>query len=235
MLLVRAACLETASECNDALAEAMAKFGAVDAVVATQDRRQFGPVEEFDERHQAELMEVNFYRPLRLFKAATPYLRDNGGGRLVCVTSAAGRVAVPMTGAYSASQYAIEGLCDALRLELSIFGIAVVIIEPAFVRDAVAGKMDDLAIDSVFGVSKASPYARVLQALQLSVEDQFRKASTPQAVAQVVHRALTATRPKPRYAVTRRGAALLWAKKVLPERSFDKRIAKRAGLLDRES
>jgi len=233
VVMVREGLLATQVQCEAALQRLKQTFGAVDAVVATQDLRHFGPVEEVDETVQAELMEVNFYRPMRLFKAATPHLRRNGGGRLVCVTSAAGRLAVPMTGAYSASQYAIEGLCDALRLELSIFGIAVVIIEPTFVRNAVVAE-GGMRTDpgEVLGVDTASPYHRLLDALKSGVDHQLRRASTPQDVATVVHRALTAARPKPRYAVTRRGAALLWAKKVLPERSFDKRIAKRTGLLD---
>lgn len=231
VIVLHGCSVESRADCDAAVAHAHEVLGSLNGVVATQDMRSFGPVEGLVEETQSALMEVNFYRPLRLFKAAIPCLRAQGQGRLVCVTSAAGRLALPMSGAYSASQYAIEGMCDALRLELSLFGVSVVVIEPTFVREAVAERAQPLDMENHFGLNEESPYRRLLPALQAGVDRQMSRASTPHAVAVVVHRAMTSPKPRPRYAVTRRGAALLWARKILPDRVLDRRIAKRTGLL----
>jgi NAD(P)-dependent dehydrogenase (short-subunit alcohol dehydrogenase family) len=222
--------LGDAAACDEAIAAAEALFGDLFGVVAAGSQGRFGAVEETPEATLRELMEVNFHRPVRLIQRAIPRLRERGRGCVVCVSSMAGRVALPMSGAYSASQYALEGLCDALRLELGVFGVAVVLVEPGLVRRAVVSQARPTDTRALFGVAADSPYAEVAEVLGEALDEQMERASTPQDVANVIHRALAAPRPRARYAVTRSTAALMWARKILPDRFLDSRLAKRMGL-----
>ena len=168
---------------------------------------------------------------MRIIQEVIPNLRASDSGTIVCISSTAGRVALPMSGAYCATQHALEGLCDTLRLELSIFGIDVVLIEPGFVRESVAGRTAAEQRTRRFKPpAEDSPYFHLGQLLHGSIEELSKRAASPTDVATLVQRALTARKPKPRYAISRSAAALLWAKKVLPDRFVDSRLAKAMGL-----
>lgn len=221
--------------CRRVLDRIQTLYGGLDAIVYTAGLAQFGPFEEMEEPTLRRILEMNFFGPARLIHLATPILREQRKGRVVCVASAAGRVALPMSAAYSASQYALEGLCDALRLELGIFGIDVVLIEPGLVRAGVVTEAKaPPSAQQLFGVTGASPYRAIAEVLRETVAEMRHRAATPQDVAEVIEKALTTSRPKARYAVSRATAALLWARKLLPDRFLDSRLAKAMGLSELE-
>jgi NAD(P)-dependent dehydrogenase (short-subunit alcohol dehydrogenase family) len=231
--LIEVAELDLASEesCRGAVAEAVSLFGRLDAVVHGGHPAGFGAVEEMPDETITRVFAAHFFGPLRLIRAAIPTMRAQGAGRLVAVASAGGRIAMPLSGAFCAAQYAIEGLCDALRLELADFGIQVVLIEPALMRRAAVTQAREIDHRDL-GVAASSPYARIAEPLVRLVKQGLRRATTPQEVAGVIERALLAPRPRARYAVTRRTAALLWARKVLPDRFLDGRLARALRLRD---
>jgi NAD(P)-dependent dehydrogenase (short-subunit alcohol dehydrogenase family) len=218
------------ASCDAALDELHRLFGKVDAVVSTGGLAGFGPVEEASEERVHAMLEANFLVPLRLIQAAAPRLRAQRRGTLVCVSTAAGRIGLPLSGAYSATRYALEGLCDALRLELGIFGVDVVLVEPGLIRDRVGDGVRDATAASLFGVGAHSPYADIATVMAGTYQQLVQRAGTPADVAVVIDRALAAARPKARYAVSRATAAMLLARKVLPDRVLDSRLVKAMGL-----
>jgi len=231
LIETRVDALADAEHCRAAVSEAERLFGPLYGAVLTETETSVGPVEEVDEATLRALVERNFYTPFRMIQATVAALRPRRRGAVVCVSSAAGRVALPMTGAFSASQYALEGLCDALRQEVAVFGVDVVLVEPGVVRSGVVVEArPERDPTQVFGVSSDSPYREVALVLGHAIEELARRAATPHDVATVVYRSLTARNPRARYAVTRGTAALLWARKLLPDRFLDSRLAKRAGL-----
>ena len=219
--------------CVRALERIESLYGHIDSLVLTGGAGCFGSTEEATSGDVRAVFEANFFEPLRLVQLTTPRLRALGRGRLVWVSSAAGRVALPMTGPYSASQYAIEGLCDALRLELSVFNVDVILVEHGLVRRRLVTEAVDLPDpDALFLLPGASPYRGLATALVKAFNELMSKAATPGEVAEVIARALTAHRPKPRYAVKRSTAAILWARRLLPDRMLDGRLAKAMGLAE---
>ena len=218
------------ASCDAALARMDALFGRLDAIVHTGIATHFGPVEEIDDATVARVFAANFFGPLTLIRRALPALRVRGAGRLLCVSSAAGRVALPLSAMLSASHHALEGLCDALRLELRPFGIDVVLVETGLVRRGVVADTADRIEQALSGVGAQSPYAQVAHALGDVIRGLEQTAATPRDVAEVIHRALASSHPRPRYAVTRRTAAWLWARKILPDRVLDGRLAKAMGI-----
>lgn len=115
----------------EALAQAsITHFGRVDALVNNAGYGQMGPVELIPASAVQRQFQVNVLGPLALVRALVPLMRETGGGRVINVSSLGGRLAFPFGGLYSASKFALEGLSDALRMELEPFNIKVSVIEP---------------------------------------------------------------------------------------------------------
>ncbi len=103
--------------------------GSLDALVNNAGIVVSGPVEAITAANLREQLQVNVVAQVAVTQAVLPLLRASKG-RVVFIGSVSGRVATPFTGAYNASKFAIEGLADALRMELKPWGIRVAIVEP---------------------------------------------------------------------------------------------------------
>lgn len=153
--------------------------------------------------------------------------RDGKPGRIVNMSSVAGSLAAPYLGAYASSKHALEGLSDALRRELMIFGVDVILIEPGVIRTPIWDKAErvDLARydDTAFG-----PGARRLQKW---ASERGQTGAPAALVARAVVRALSARRPPARIRVVPNYLADWLLPRLLPTRFLDRMIARRLGLL----
>lgn len=113
-----------------AVAEAKARFGRLDVVVNNAGYGLFGAVEDVTEEQARAQMETNFFGTLWVTQAVLPVLRDQGGGRILQVTSLGGIVSFPFLGLYHASKWAVEGMSESLAKEVEGFGIRITLIEP---------------------------------------------------------------------------------------------------------
>jgi NAD(P)-dependent dehydrogenase (short-subunit alcohol dehydrogenase family) len=149
-------------------------------------------------------LEVNVVGQLAVTQALLPALR-RGRGRVVNMSSIAGRSSLPMLGAYGASKHALEGLTDALRIELRPFGIEVVVIEPGTIATPIwtrGGKHADELMARA-PAQLAALYADRVAALRKVARERGAGGAPPETVAAAVERALTAPRPRPRVLVGR--------------------------------
>ena len=211
-----------AQSCEAGVAKVQELFGRLDAIVCAGGVARRGPVEEVSDETALSLLKDNYLGPLRLIRPAAAVFRAQEQGRIICLSTATGRIAMPMAGPYCASRYALEGLCDALRLELRGFGVHVALIEPGLIRDRIGTD----APQQLFEVPTESPYAGMARVLTAAYDELLKKAATSTDVARVIERAIVVKRPKARYTVTRGTAALLLARKLLPDRMVDRRLAK---------
>ena len=146
------------------------------------------------------------------------------------MSSIAGKLSIPLFGAYSGSKFALEGMSDALRLELYPFGIYVVLLEPSYIRTSFQNTSVELS-SSYAAAAASSPYAAVYESFRGSWKKRAQKApGTPEDCARVVLRAIQETPPKPRYTVTRRARMLSLAKRLLSDRALDSRVLRMFGL-----
>jgi len=119
-----------------AVARAHEHFGVLDVVVNNAGYGHFGMLEEVTEQEARDQIETNLFGALWVTQAALPFLRAQGGGHLLQVSSVGGVSAFPSLGIYHASKWAVEGFSDALAKEVAGFGIRVTLIEPgAFATD----------------------------------------------------------------------------------------------------
>jgi NAD(P)-dependent dehydrogenase (short-subunit alcohol dehydrogenase family) len=113
-----------------AVEQAHDRFGRLDVIVNNAGYGHFGMVEELSEADVRDQLETNLFGALWVTQAALPYLREQGSGHILQVSSIGGISAFPMVGAYHASKWALEGLSQALAQEVAPFGIHVTLIEP---------------------------------------------------------------------------------------------------------
>ena len=181
-----------------------------------------GPLEALDLDDFRRTIEVNTTSQLGVTKAFLPLLRRSKG-RIVNMSSIGGRVAQPFAGPYIASKFALEGVTDVLRGELLGWGIDVIAIEPGTIATPIWEKSSREAENVLAGLTpeQRDLYGKRLAKAAKMIERQNKRGAPPEKVAAAVEKALTASRPKPRYLV---GDArlLLGLKRLLPTRWFDR-------------
>lgn len=123
---------------NAAVKQITAEHGAVGILVNNAGYAELGAVEQVALDDARMQLETNLFGPARLLQLVPPGMRDQRYGRIINVSSVHGRFAIPGAGYYGASKHALEGLSDALRLEVARFGVRVSIIEPGPVRTGFA-------------------------------------------------------------------------------------------------
>ena len=123
-----------ASQRDAALSEALERFGRVDVLVNNAGRTQVGAVEETTDEELRALFELHFFAPAALTRAVLPYMRRQGGGAIVQMSSVGGQVTAPGFSAYCATKFALEGLTETLHDEVGDLGIHAMIVEPGAFR-----------------------------------------------------------------------------------------------------
>jgi len=213
-----------------ALDEVRAKAGPIDVLINSAGVGYYAVVEELRMEDLRRQFETNFFGAVRMTQHVLPEMRRRRRGRVLQMSSIAGKVAPPLFGAYSASKHALEGLTDALRLEMFPFGVHVVLIEPGYIRTGFQGAATELSADYVAG-AETSPYREVYKGYQSRVKASREEApDTPEDCARVVLRALRDTPPRPRYTVTRLARMISLGRRLLSDRTFDGQMIRRFGL-----
>jgi NAD(P)-dependent dehydrogenase (short-subunit alcohol dehydrogenase family) len=176
--------------------------GELDALVNNAGVVVGGPIEAIPPAELRRQLEVNVVGQAAVTQALLPRLRASRG-RIVFVSSLSGRVATPLTGAYNASKFALEGMADAMRMELAPWGIKVMLVEPAQ-TDTDMWRLADADLDgSVAALSPAHRelYAKHIAGFRKTIPRSQRMAKPVDTVAATIEKALTASRPKARYVV----------------------------------
>ena len=182
-----------------------------------------GPLEAVPISDLRRQLEINLIGQVAVTQTFLPLIRL-ARGRIVNMGSIAGRGAMPLMGPYSASKFALEAITDALRLEVRQWGIEVSIIEPGAIATPIWDKSGKSATDLEAATTPELRllYADVIAGVKKVVAEAAKRAITPDAVAQVVEQALTATRPKTRYLVGADAKFRALMIKLLPDRVSDR-------------
>jgi hypothetical protein len=190
-----------------------------------------GPVLELAADEFRRQMDVNVIGPIIATQAFGPLLGSDPSlkgprGRIVMISSVAGKNGNPLMSAYSASKHAIEGLSESLRREMMLFGIDVIIVAPGAVKTPIWSKAEEVDISPY----KNSPFYSPLERIRKFMLQLGEGGLPPEKIAETIADALTSTSPKVRYQITPDPMRHLMTA-VLPKRTVDKIIAKRLGLM----
>ena len=190
-----------------------------------------GPVLELAADEFRRQMDVNVIGPVIATQAFGPLLGSDPSlrgpkGRIVMISSVAGKTGNPLMSAYSASKFAIEGLSESLRREMMLFGIDVIIVAPGAVKTPIWGKAEEVDVSGY----RNSPFFPPLERIRKFMLQLGETGLAPERIAAVIADALTSASPRVRYQITPDPMRHLITA-ILPKRMVDKIIARRLGLM----
>ncbi len=215
---------------NRAVADVLAKTGAVDVLINNAGVNFTATVEDLRMEDWRRQFETNFFGVLRVTQALLPHMRQRRRGRILMMSSVSGFLTPPTQGAYSSSKHALEGLSNALRLEMYPFGVEVILIEPGYIVTGIQQAAAELS-KPYWDKMKTSPYASLYERFLSGVQVSRKKSkSTPEDCARVILRAIEARRPNPRYGVTGLATIAKWLKRLLSDRACDAIFRRRYGI-----
>jgi NAD(P)-dependent dehydrogenase (short-subunit alcohol dehydrogenase family) len=199
--------------------------GRIDILVNNAGYGSYGAIEDIPISEARRQFEVNLFGLARLTQAVLPSMRAKRFGRIVNVSSIAGKIYTPFGGWYHATKFALEGFSDCLRLEVEPFGINVVVVEPGGIKT----EWGTNAAEHLRKTSGSGAYAEAANKAANSMRRAYQgdRLSPPSLIADVILEAATARKPRTRYAVGFGAKPMLILRRWLSDRMFD-RLIKRA-------
>jgi len=197
----------------------VAETGGVDVIVNNAGYGQYGPIETVPFDVGRRQMEVNFFAPVRLVQLLAPSMRTRGGGRIVNISSVAGKIYSPLSGWYCASKFALEGVTDCLRIELKPFNIGVSLIEPSPIKTAWSEGAKNSLLETIQGTAYEE-FGQKAYGL-LAGATGGKAASGAEAVVKCIMKAINDKSPKPRYLAGKIARLSVVSKNMMGDRLFD--------------
>ena len=193
----------------------------VDVIVNNAGWGLWGCVEDVSVDEFKAQFETNFFSIIRLIQEVGPAMRKQGSGKIINISSVAGRIGFPASPAYISSKFALEGLSESLRLEMSPFGIDVIIIEPGVIKTNFLNPVK-LAKKSESDTAYSDITAKVVSGVKMMAE-----MGTPaKEVADTIVKAVKDDKPLPRYIVGNDASMFLEAKKGKTDIEFENYLKK---------
>ena len=202
------------------VAEIVRDHGRIDVLVNNAGFAVAGFSEDLKLEEIRMQFETNFFGHVAMTKAVIPMMRKQGAGHIVMIASIAGRAAAPVTGAYSASKFALEGWSEALRIELRSLGIHVVLVEPGAYQTDIWERNAHLG---EFAVSPESPNHERGKRFTEVVRTKVHKRD-PRVVAELIARIAENPHPKLRYRIGPDAHLQFWLRALLPWKVYERLI-----------
>jgi NAD(P)-dependent dehydrogenase (short-subunit alcohol dehydrogenase family) len=201
--------------------------GAIDKIIAESNRIDvlvnnagyglFSPLEDVTMDQVKEQFETNFFGAIRVMHEVMPTMRRQRNGTIVNVSSLVGRVGLPLSSAYVATKFALEGLSESLRYELNEFGINIILIEPGLIKTNFLKnlKTADPTLKS------ESPYADLVERTTQEFGKMMNSSSSPKIVAEAVLSAIGSKEPEFRYVVGDDAESMMKIRKNSTDKEFE--------------
>src|SRR5438093_3838851 len=182
---------------RNAIQQIVSEAGRIDVVVNNAGYGLTGAFEDLSIDEIKAQYETNFFGVIRVTQAVLPTMRKQRSGKIVNISSGAGRLGYPGGSAYVSTKFAVEGLSESMSYELEPFGIKVVLVEPGFIKTNFAQAM----VIAKKSQDSNSPYSQMMQKTASTSSRLAENGSPPDLVAKVVLNAVTTQNPNLRYLV----------------------------------
>ena len=203
--------------CLAVVADIMHEAGRIDVLVNNAGYGSYGAVEDVPLEEARRQFDVNVFGLAALTRAVLPHMRGQRAGLIVNVSSIGGKIAEPHGAWYHATKFAVEGFSDCLRMEVARFGIKVAVIEPG----AIITEWNGIAREHLAATSGSSAYAELANKHIRMLERADKFGGKPIAVARAILRAVKSRHPATRYPAGGGAGAILFMRKILPDKWFD--------------
>lgn len=202
-------------------------WNAIDVVINNAAMNESGPMAEVPLDRVESMMQTNILGTLRVTQHAAAAMLRRKSGRIILVTSVAGRIILPYLGPYSMTKFALEGIGDALRMELAPHGILVSMIEPGLIA---TGFNEQMAAQKYEWISPSSAFANDIPAMKKHDEGITKSSYDSSSVVEAMINAVESAKPKARYTRPRIYGLMLIVAKFMPTTILDRVMRKFAGL-----
>lgn len=208
------------SSIEQAIQQINAESGGVDVLINNAGYGSLGSIEEVDLDEARRQFEVNVFGLAKLIQQVTPYMREKRAGKIVNISSVGGKIYEPLGGWYHSTKFAVEGLSDCLRLELKPFGIDVIVVQPGPIRS----EWSKIALTNLLNNSANGPYKKIAEGMERNFKVFYneQRVSGPEVVANVILKSVESKHPRTRYAAGRGSSSILFGRKILSDKLFDK-------------
>ena len=203
---------------KSAIESILSEAARIDLLVNNAGYVLTGAFEDIGINEIKALYETNVFGVIRVTQAVLPIMRKQGSGRIINISSGAGKIGYPGGSAYVSSKFALEGLSESMAYEIEQFGIKTVLVEPGFVRTKIG---ENMAI-SKKTQDPNSPYSQMMQMMSSKQERMLENGSDANLVAEVVVEAATAKEPNLRYLAGKDVQQMVAAKKSMSDEEFQK-------------
>jgi len=205
---------------HDAVIDRWSELPELYGVVNNAGYMEMGAIEEVPAAEAKAQLDVNVVAPAVVTACALPAMRAAGRGRIVMVSSIAGRAAImPLNGWYHASKFALEALSDVLRMEVAGFGVRVSIVEPGLFRTNIESRAQEKT--ARLSERADSPYRTAYERSSQALATASRFSPPPDAVAATIVSAVESRRPLTRYLVGVDALAVASSQPFLPREFVD--------------
>lgn len=193
----------------------------IDVLVNNAGYGIFGCLEDLAIGELKAQFETNFFAIAKLIQEVAPIMRDQKSGTIVNISSVAGKIGFPGSPAYVSSKFALEGLSECLRYELSPFGVNVIMIEPGVIKSNFFNSMR-----MPKNPKQNSPYKDITNKVIAGVKMMAEMGTAPKEVADVIIKVIKEKNPLPRYPVGNDAMMFLEAKKMKTDIEFENYLKK---------
>jgi len=193
----------------------------IDVLVNNAGWGLWGCVEDVSVDEFKTQFETNFFSVIRLIQEVGPTMRKQGSGKIINISSVAGRIGFPASPAYISSKFALEGLSESLRLEMAPFGVDVIIIEPGVIKTNFLNPVR-LAKKSESDTAYRDITTKVVSGVKMMAE----MGTPPKEVADTIVKSINDDKPLPRYIVGNDASMFLEAKKSKTDIEFENYLKK---------
>jgi NAD(P)-dependent dehydrogenase (short-subunit alcohol dehydrogenase family) len=200
-----------------AIGKIAAENNRIDVIVNNAGYGLFSPLEDVTLDQVREQFETNFFGAIRVMHEVIPTMRRQRNGTIVNVSSLVGRVGLPLSSAYVATKFALEGLSESMIYELNEFGINIILIEPGVIK---TNFLENLKTADTT-IKSESPYADLVDRTTKEFGKMMKTNSSPKIVAEVVLNAITSKDPEFRYVVGDDAKSIMNIRKNSSEKEFE--------------
>jgi NAD(P)-dependent dehydrogenase (short-subunit alcohol dehydrogenase family) len=209
-----------------AIQSILSEAGRIDLLVNNAGYALTGAFEDIGIDEIEAQYETNVFGVIRVTQAVLPVMRKQGSGRIINISSGAGRIGYPGGSAYVSSKFALEGLSESMAYEIEQFGIKTVLVEPGFVRT----NFGENIVIARKTQNTNSPYSQMMQMMSSIRDKMLKNASDADLVAEVVVEAATAKEPNLRYLAGKDIQQMVAAKRSMSDEEFQKMM--KQGVMD---
>ena len=207
---------------KNAIQSILSESGRIDLLVNNAGYGLTGAFEDVGIDEIKALYETNVFGVIRVTQAVLPIMRKQRSGRIINISSGAGKIGYPGGSPYVSSKFALEGLSESMAFEVEQFGIKTVLVEPGFIRTSFA----DNTVTAKKRQNPNSPYSQMMMQMKSSSHRRSMIENAPDAdlVASVIVEAATAKEPNLRYLAGKDVEQMVAAKKSMSDEEFQKMI-----------